>query len=348
VRLRYSSTAKYATDVLHILQSMVDVFITVDVECSMGGAWDNPAVMPVPAIRAVLGEIDGRYFGTPLIMDVLERYALKGVFFVEVFASRNVDSQELAAGFRQIVDRAHDIQLHLHPTHFYYSQVRTGAIPLNALPAKMDLLGSHPIPTQRELLRLGKAMFTELTGRTPIAFRAGNYGASKATLEVLFELGFGYDSSYNAAYLGTNCLMNGAKTNAPWRSAVWEYPVTCFETGMGVFRRLKSFEVAAISFQEMRSVLEFAYTQGLPAVTIVLHSFAFLKRYDLQYRRMRPDRVVINRFERLCAFLASRPNEYRVTTYASRPTAETCTNLPFPRVSFALSAVRKCVQVLNR
>src|SRR5438105_4947172 len=69
---------------------MVDVYLTIDTECSMGGAWDNPQLEPVAPERAILGKIGAQYYGTPLIMDILEESGLRGTFFIEVLATHVV------------------------------------------------------------------------------------------------------------------------------------------------------------------------------------------------------------------------------------------------------------------
>ncbi|NLV30790.1 MAG: polysaccharide deacetylase, partial [Acidobacteria bacterium] len=61
------------------------VLITFDVECSMGGAWQNPDLRPVPPRLGMMGEYGGRRLGIPLICDILERSRLGATFFVEPF-----------------------------------------------------------------------------------------------------------------------------------------------------------------------------------------------------------------------------------------------------------------------
>jgi len=71
------------------------VYITVDVECSMGGAWQNPDLRPVPPSRAVWGRYGHRELGLPRIVDVLVRLLLVGgwlppgkVFFKLIVGSK--------------------------------------------------------------------------------------------------------------------------------------------------------------------------------------------------------------------------------------------------------------------
>jgi hypothetical protein len=139
-------------------------------------------------------------------------------------------------------------------------------------------------------------------------------------------------------------------TNVPWRSgSVWEIPVTTFETGAGSMRGLKPLEVSAVSFWELQEVLEQAQKLGHETVTVMLHSFAFLKRADLQFLKMRPDHLVIRRFRKFCDFLRRNADRFRVMTFSEIPSPTlNPAVLPLPRMGVLIPAVRKCIQAANR
>lgn len=216
----------------------------------------------------------------------------------------------------------------------------------------MDLIGSLSPETQLELLEKGRSIFEDIFGTTPIAFRAGCYGASMSTLTALEKIGIRYDSSFNSAYLGSTCLMNArSATNTPWRTgSLWEIPVTTFETDAWGKRGLKPFEVSAISLREMTEVLEQSECLGQNTVIVMLHSFAFLKRADLQFRRMRPDHLVIERFRGLCSFLRRNRDRFQTRTFSSLslPAESLPQRTPLPRMGLLIPACRKLVQAVNR
>lgn len=329
---------------------MIDVYITVDAESSMGGAWLNPRWKPVTPERAVLGKIGTEFYGVPLIMDILEEHDLRGTFFTEVLARDVVGTSELSESYLPIRKRGHDAQLHLHPVFHYYSEVVQGRLRREELPPRMDLIGGLPFETQIELLEKGKLIFGEIFGFPPKAFRAGVYGASASTLEALERVGIFYDSSFNSCCLGTSCLIEKKPTNTPWQyGGVWEIPVTTFETGAWGMRGTKPFEVSAVSLWEMRQVLEKAEHLGQQIVVVILHSFSFLKRADVQFRRMRPDHLVINRFRGLCRFLRENRNRFRVRTFSdlSQEPAATAES-SVPSVGALMPMCRKLVQAANR
>lgn len=330
---------------------MVEVLVTVDVECSMGGAWDNPNFQPVPPERAILGKIGSQFYGTPLIMDILEEHGLRATFFIEVLAAPVVPRSQLTEAYGQIASRGHDAQLHIHPVYDYYSQFQQGKIGKDQLPPNMDLIGALPPARQKELLQQGTELFREFVGKKPVAYRAGSFGASASTIRTLTELGFAYDSSFNASYLSRSCLLRENKpTNVPWREGpLWEVPITNFETGAWGMRGLKPLDVGAVSLIEMRRVLDEAEMRGLNTVVFLMHSFTLYKRTDVQFRQLRPDRLVIARFRKLCRFLAENSHRFTVTTFAQQPTLENkLQNIPFPYLGSIVPLCRKVVQGVNR
>lgn len=330
---------------------MLDVYLTIDTECSMGGAWASPSRSPVTPERGILGASGARRYGTPLIMNLLEEHGLRGCFFVEMFAAAVVGEGPLSDACQAILARGHDVQLHLHPVFHYYERYRKGLIGADELPDHMDRIGRHSPEQQLELLEEGVRVFERLIGRKPLAFRAGNYAADHTTLAALEQVGIRYDTSFNAAYLGGGCLITGVPpTNSPWASgSLWEMPVTVFSTGTSLFSGLKPLEISAVSFWEIESVLDQAERLGMGSVTMVLHSFSLFKKADSQFSRIRPDRLLIRRMRRLCRHLGSNRHRFRVTTYSDLPTPRVDPpGLALPRMGLLVPAARRVVQGLNR
>jgi peptidoglycan/xylan/chitin deacetylase (PgdA/CDA1 family) len=330
---------------------MLDIYLTIDTECSMGGAWNTPGCEPVGPERAVLGRTGPHRYGTPLIMDILEEHDLRGVFFVEAFAGAVVGEAPLALAYREIAARGHDVQLHLHPVYRYYAAVEQGRLALDQVPSPIDAIGARPAEVQIELIEEGMAIFRRLLDRSPVAFRAGNYAAGDDTLAALGKLGIRYDSSFNAVYREPSCAISPpASLNSPWEvGAVWELPVTVFSTGAGRLAALKPLEISAVSFPEIRRVLEQAERFGMSTVTMVMHCFSLFKAADAQFTRLRPDRLVIRRLRRLCAFLAENRNRFRVRTFSEAPDPRPDRlGTPLPRMGAVLPAGRRVLQALNR
>jgi len=330
---------------------MLDIFITIDTECSLGGALDDPRKLPVQPERAILGRIGSDCYGTPLVMSILERNGLRGTFFLEVLASHVTDAQQMADAYGQIIARGHDAQLHLHPVYHYYRGMREGGLQPDQFPPNIDLIGGLPVETQLQLLREGCALLEKFTGNKPVAFRAGCFGASNSTLRMLAQVGIQYDSSFNASYLGQTCLLEPrTQPNLAYEvNGVWEVPITNFAIGMGPLRGLKHLDIVAVSWPEMKRVLLAAERMELGTVVFLLHSFSFLKRKDIQFRALRPDRLVIRRFEALCRYLGANTHRFQVRTFRERPKLSSrSAGGGVPHLGTIRPLCRKFVQAMNR
>jgi hypothetical protein len=326
------------------MSGKVRVYITVDTETSMGGAWRNPAVTPMPLDIPVFGKCHSGQYGIPLIMDILEERGFRATFFTEVFCSYSVGPEAVANVLRYIRDRGHDAQLHLHPTYRFYRDFRAGG------PRReTDLLHQLSPAEQADLIAEGVRLFVELCGKAPRAYRAGCYGASEESLAALHQNGIEIDSSYNLAYLGNTCEFQTTFLNAPAViNGVYEFPVTVFR----VFGSpgYKPLEISAVSVAEIMGALRQLGESGCRDVVLVLHSFSLLKNLSARWEDSAPDQIVIRRLRRLCAALSELRGEVEVRTLGDVELRTVAVDQPqvAPSLGWALPAVRKLVQGVNR
>jgi peptidoglycan/xylan/chitin deacetylase (PgdA/CDA1 family) len=278
------------------------VFITFDVECSMGGAWQNPDFRPVSPDQAVWGRYGDRQLGLPLITDILAEHGLPATFFVEAFMAEQGHPGQAEPICRYLLDRGHDVQLHIHPCHKFYAMKLRG----EPFPATDELADLEPA-AQRAFLAEGAERIERWTGRPPVAFRAGNMAASEETLRQLAAVGLRIDSSYTFVYVGGQCRFapqepyNGSK----WYGDVLELALSGFRQPRlpGVYPA-KPLDLMGISFAECRDAIRSICTAGADAV-MILHNFSLLKVRNVQYEGGRANRVVTQRFRRLCKWLAA-------------------------------------------
>lgn len=279
---------------------LLNVFITVDTEHSIGGAFLEPTLKPVGNDKRIYGRFAGREYGIPLIMDIADRYDIPLTFFVEVLNKYYFGEQETREVCRYILDRGHDVQLHLHPNFLNFKEQDPRARRYG------DNMSSYSLDQQAALIAEGRELLTRYCGHAPVAFRAGNYGADRNTLKALAANGFRFDSSFNAAYPAQSRRISSEILNdAAMIEGLWELPVTNFIEALPLrASRYKPFDLNGVSFPEMRSVINQAQS-GLGPVnlTFVLHSFSFFKGLDAQYSRVKIRDYVVRRFENLCRFL---------------------------------------------
>ncbi len=288
------------------------VYITFDVECSMGGAWDNPDRRPVSPERAIWGRFGRRELGLPLIVDTLGRRQLPGTFFLEAFIDEQGYPGTSEPIARYLLERGHDVQLHIHPNHLHYGWKLAG----REHPMQ-DNIGRLPPDAQRAMLAEGVRRLTEWTGRAPVAFRAGNMGASEETLRQMEAVGLLIDSSYTFMYLGGQCdfaetqAYNGSK----WYGGVLELALSGFrQPSVPGLRPAKPLDLVGISFEECRDGIRAINAAGADAV-VILHSFSLFKVRDKQYNAGKLNRVVAKRFDWLCQWLGRHRDEHPCYTF---------------------------------
>ena len=320
----------------------VRVYFTVDTETSLGGSWWN-AEGPLPLARTVFCENGEGSYGIPLIMDILEGYGFHATFFVEVFCSYLVGASEVSRVFQCIQKRGHDVQLHLHPVQRFYRDFVQGQ------PRReQDLMFEFPADEQKQLVREGVELFRQFSGSAPRAFRAGCYGASEATLSALRENGILIDSSYNLAFLDQTCGFRQRPLNVPRvLEGIHEFPVTNFNSGRtGSY---KALEISAVSVWEILATIRRLKEEGCRDVVLVFHSFSFLKRRGVRFEKARKDRIVIQRFRRLCTALARMQDEIEVSVFGKLDLARVnlCQPHVIPSLGWLRPAVRKAVQGLD-
>lgn len=290
------------------MRSPLKVFLTVDTEVyPICPDWRESALQE-DIKRDIYGVIGSGEFGLRYQIEVLNRYGLHAVFFVEsLFASCPfVGTGPLRAMVREIQDSGHDVQLHLHPEWAAYIPTLSHISPIPIA----QLEGRE----QRELFRVGIANLQEAGARSPCAFRAGDYAANLETLDAAFECGITFDSSYNYCYRDSTCKLaaQGGPLLQPHRlGQIYELPISFFEDWPSHFRHA---QVCAASFSELRSALEKAYENGWETFVIVSHSFELIKdRRSGGPPSLR--RIVRKRFEDLCLFLSENKMQFRTCVF---------------------------------
>lgn len=284
----------------------------------MGGAWEHPERRPVPASRHIFCRIGEEEFGIPLIVRLLQRHGFQGTFFVETLATKclgNADSQET---FDFLMREGQDVQLHIHPVfHFYAESLKARAEGRDyRIPVPTDLVGHFPQEVQLELIAEGLEYFKRFSGSRPVAFRAGCFAASRATMRCLAALGISVDSSLNPCYPelsfpGENLVPNRVELI----EGVWEVPVTVVRTPLPEgYHGFKFADCTSLGVAEIRKMLDFAASAGQEHFVIVFHSFSAVKTKDVEWKETRPNRMVIRRLKGLFRYLARNGDRFHVST----------------------------------
>jgi hypothetical protein len=334
---------------------MMNIYFTVDTESSMAGAWQHSNRRPLKADRHVFCRIGGRDYGIGLITDVLARYDFQATHFVETLATMVNGDDDTKPVFEYLLSRGQDVQLHVHPTYYFFSEALRARSSGQAYqpPENNDLLSSLTEAKQLEVLEHAAMLFERFAGRRAVAFRAGCYAASRTTMRCLYKLGIVLDTSFNPCYPAWSFPGETLQRNRALKiENIWEIPVTIARTPLREnVPGFKPADPCAISVRELRTVLETGALRGQRHCVIVFHSFSAVKATDELYSRMRPNRIVIRRLEKLVEYIALRPDLYRVSTFAQLasdlPQADE-TEHAVADLGLLAAGFRKSIQGINR
>lgn len=289
------------------------VFITFDVECSMGGAWQNPSLKPVPPRLGMMGEYGDKRLGVPLICDILKRFNLVATFFLEPFNDELGYPGETEPVARYLVEHGQDVQLHIHPNHVSYGLHKAGKPH-----QRTDQMADLDRERQKELIIRGSDLLEKWTGTRPIAFRAGNMGASEETLFAMSDAGLWIDSSYTFPYVGGQCRFDETErfNGSKWYGEVLEVSLSAYrQPPLPGLHPAKPVDLMGSSFEECRDAVQMICDAGGDAV-VILHSFSLFKVRDRQYNGGKLNRVVTRRFEKFCQWLEENRQKYPSRTFA--------------------------------
>ncbi len=278
------------------------VFLTVDVEIM----WRHHAHgLDLATLCARSFEPAG--VGISYQIALLSRHGLKATFFVCPMPALLYGLEP----FRRIIDiiqsAGQQVQLHLHPN---WAGAKVGD--RGRAHSRFELI-DYSLDEQRALIGGARDLLVTAGAVSPIAFRAGSYGANADTLTALADLGFMYDSSHNGSMQPRPCAVDlPPEQIAPVRHrGLVEVPVTLIEERPGDYRNV---QICALSANEMRAALDHAVAQGHAAVTIVNHGFELANRAGT-----RANAVHVRRFEELCMMLDARRHDLPTQHFTDQP-----------------------------
>lgn len=283
------------------------VYLTFDVEVWCNGWHDLDARFPGSFDRYCYGRSAAGDFALPKTLEILNRYGLQGVFFVEPLFSARFGSRYLDTMVTLIRDAGHDVQLHLHPE--WTDEIRPPL--LGDVSKKRQHLTYYDVDEQTALIRVGRQLLEASKGAPVTAFRAGSFAANMDTYRALRRNGLSIDSSLNPTYDHTGGTIPAITSGNSHLliEGVQCFPITVFRDGFG---RQRAVLINGCSLGELRSALLQALGQGTQHFVLVSHNFEMLKPGSTE-----PDRWVVRRFEGLCDFLASNRYQFQVGSFTA-------------------------------
>lgn len=285
------------------------IYLTFDVEIWCDGWDDLDGRFPSSFHRYVYGRSPKGDYALPKTLEILDRFGLKGVFFVEPLFAARFGVEHLATIVELIRSGNHDIQLHLHPE--WADEIRP--LPFAGASHKRQHMSYYTCDEQMALLTLGCDLLSQTGCNKITAFRAGSFACNHDTYRALHNMGIGIDSSLHAVLpFSGNDLREQLDFFHPLEfEQVRILPMTVFRDGIG---RLRPAQIGACSFAELRDAINTAADNKMEHFVVLSHNFEMLKQ-----GRSEPDSLVVARFECLCSFLAEQRGRVDVSTLSHLP-----------------------------
>jgi hypothetical protein len=281
-----------------------NVLITVDTEFSIGGHFDNRNLKPVSADRHIYCRVNGKDYGINLIMDILEEYNLKGIFFVETESRFYFGKDEICSIIKDIEERGHEIQLHIHPNYRSFIHGKRVA----------DNMSKYSQQEQTDIIGSAQMFLSSCGIQDILAFRSGGFYSNLDTNRALQNNHIKYASNYNLAFPNCGYIERYPLRNDIFRvESIFELPITCYRE-YPLRKEWNCFQLSAASFREIKAGLDHYHSRNCQVVTFLTHSFEFVQAQDVQFSRIRPIKLYIKRFHNICQHLAVNSEKYNVVT----------------------------------
>lgn len=287
----------------------MNIYLTFDVEIWCGGWDDLDGRFPSSFHRYVYGQSRKGEYALPKTLEILDRFGLKGVFFVEPLFAARFGVEHLATIVDLIRAGNHDVQLHLHPE--WTDEIRP--LPFAGANRKRQHMSHYSCEEQMALLTLGCDLMSQTGCDSITAFRAGSFACNHDTYRALRQVGIGIDSSLHAVlpHSGIDLRKQLDFFHPLEFEQVRILPLTMFRDGIG---RLRPAQIGACSFAELRDAMNTAAKNKTEHFVVLSHNFEMLKQGSSE-----PDPLVVARFEKLCAFLAEHRGHIDVSTLSHPP-----------------------------
>ena len=253
------------------------VLLTVDVESFDSGN-------PEKDIWGRLEGYDGEY-GVPLILNILQKNNTRATFYLNVYEIAKFGEEKVKGIAGEIISHGQDLQLHTHPSPIYGKEG----------------MSSFNSSEQEKILRKGKKLIYEWTGKDVISHRAGNYLGNIDTIHALKKVGICVDSSLCPVYSSPLFLESYRANDIVDIEGVLEIPITYFtQVKFMGWESLRFLDIESSSLRELKNVLDDMAEKGSCAINIMMHSFS-ITRYGY------PDQRVVKKLDALLKYINENP-----------------------------------------
>lgn len=307
---------------------MIDVILSADIEFDINGAFASPLSRKPLGIESIERNSNGGASGIAPMMEALSRYSLPASFFIETLQSNYFGYCPMTQVIEKIrkYQSASDFQLHIHPCWDVFLDPNWQT---NFKPGKpnddLRKLSSAELDScfQRSIKH-----FEKITGKTPIAFRSGNLMVNLDVLKAQARAKIFLGSSVGLAYSYPSepeLQANGGVLNY---AGLVEIPVFSYQIKNYFLNKTKLLTVEGTPFPVIKSILDWALKNNSGPIILLTHASEFSRNESQDQNPLYvTNKAVVDRWHKLCQFLASQPDNFHVTTFdkiAASPSKLNC------------------------
>lgn len=235
---------------------------------------DNPVLISIdtegptgsdPVKHMIYGEVsDGTRCGIDMLMDVFDKYHVKGLFFVDMAEAWDYGQDKVLGVVSHIKDRGHDVGMHIHPDHMADKNRR--------------YLWQYTLDEQKEIIGKCTELYQNTFHEHPLYFRAGRYGADNNTLDIISSIGYKYDFSEFYNHKGCHILPEITCNKVVRYKDIVEIPVSSYKSfnkfGYSRFDKL-DISMPQREFIQVADLMRM--DDSVDIISFFLHSFSLLK-----------------------------------------------------------------------
>lgn len=288
---------------------ITNIYITIDTEYSIAGAFDPHHYFSPLADEVVYGNEPNAKGGLSFLLDTFEQYEIEATFFVEAINVKHFGYNKMGDVVKEIRNKRQDVQLHVHPVWAVFNGSNYTAndqfYPLND-----TLLGRSEDQIKR-ILDIGFDAFDRWGVDCPRAIRTGSLFIEDNLYRIFSDYGIDVSSSVGTGVYLPNSKRLHLDVVGKMVEGVFELPVTTFYD-LPLLRpnNRKSLQITSCSWPEIKHTIVQANKNGVEDIVILTHPFEFFKRKDFRYSETIRNRVNQKRLIKLCKFIQNNQDRF--------------------------------------
>ncbi len=207
------------------------------------------------------GTWQGKDYGTPFVVQELEKHGFRGTFFVSPLCPPHL-TDKMVSNLSYLASRGHDLELDPY---------------LLAIDQSRPLFTMYSVEERRSILGMALDNIKRIGAPDPIAHRANECGIDQETLSLLSEFGIRMDSSIfpidprSKVHLPEDLVNRFVKIGG-----VHQLPITLIKRVPFLgYAGMSSLDIEKTIWEEQEEALKQIAEHGLPVATFSIHFASF-------------------------------------------------------------------------